>query len=71
MDAVTVIDQNLVTGPVHALAMNTLTEYRNSTPVKWNDAELALYLVYSYGEMNKSRSHHFYRKFCAHRVYRW
>jgi exportin-T len=55
MDAVTVIDQNLVTGAVHALAMNTMTEYRNSAQVKWNDAELALYLVYSFGEMNKSQ----------------
>jgi hypothetical protein len=54
VDAVTVIDQDLVTGAVHTLAMNTLTGYRNAVPVKWNDAELALYLVYSYGEINKS-----------------
>jgi exportin-T len=54
VDAVTVIDQNLVTGAVHTLAMNTLTAYRNSVPLKWNDAELAVYLVYSFGEINKS-----------------
>jgi exportin-T len=55
VDAVTVIDQDLVTEAVHTIAMNTLTAYRNASPLKWNVAELAVYLVYSFGEINKSK----------------
>ena len=53
MDSVLVIDLSLVTGAVQTLAMNTLNAYQNGVGVKWNDAELAVYLVYIFGEINK------------------
>ena len=53
MDSVLVISPSLVTGAVQALAMNTLSAYQNGVAVKWNDAELAVYLVYIFGEINK------------------
>jgi exportin-T len=53
MDSVLVIDPSLVTGAVQTLAMNTLSAYQNGVAVKWNDAELAVYLVYIFGEINK------------------
>ncbi|KAH9945166.1 ARM repeat-containing protein [Epithele typhae] len=54
MDSALVIDPNLVTDSVRTLALNTLTAYQNGVSLKWNDAELAIYLVYIFGEMNKS-----------------
>lgn len=54
MDSVLSIDQDLVTDAVRTLALNTLTAYRNGVSLKWNDAELAIYLVYIFGEINKS-----------------
>ncbi|KAJ8515674.1 hypothetical protein ONZ45_g6962 [Pleurotus djamor] len=54
MDAVLVVDQDLVTEAVRALALNTLAMYTSGVPVKWHDAELAVYLVYIFGEINKS-----------------
>jgi hypothetical protein len=53
MDSVLVIDPSLVTGAVQTLAMNTLNAYQNGAAVKWKDAELAVYLVYIFGEINK------------------
>lgn len=53
MDSVLVIDPSLVTGAAQTLAMNTLNAYQNGVTVKWNDAELAVYLVYIFGEINK------------------
>lgn len=55
MDGVLVIDQDLVTEAVRTLALNTLAGYRNGVAVKWNDAELAIYLVYIFGEINKCK----------------
>ena len=49
------IDQDLVTEAVRTLALNTLSAYTNGVPVKWHDAELAIYLVYIFGEINKSK----------------
>lgn len=49
------IDQDLVTDAVRTLALNTLSAYTNGIPVKWHDAELAIYLVYIFGEINKSK----------------
>ena len=49
------IDQDLVTDAVRTLALNTLSAYRNGVSVKWHDAELAIYLVYIFGEINKSK----------------
>jgi len=53
MDSVLVIDPSPVTSAVQTLAMNTLNAYQNGVAVKWNDAELAVYLVYIFGEINK------------------
>ena len=33
------------------MVLNTFTAYRSGGTVKWNDAELAIYLVYSFGEI--------------------
>lgn len=53
MDSVLVVDPNLVTEAVRSLALNTLGAYQNGVSIKWNDAELAIYLVYIFGEINK------------------
>ncbi|KAF9036225.1 armadillo-type protein [Panaeolus papilionaceus] len=54
LDSILAIDQDLVTDAVRALAINTITAYRNGVSLKWNDAELGIYLVYIFGEINKS-----------------
>ncbi|KAF7971065.1 hypothetical protein HWV62_22119 [Athelia sp. TMB] len=54
MDSVLMVDQDLVTEAVRTLALNTLSAYTSGVPVKWHDAELAIYLVYIFGEINKS-----------------
>jgi len=55
MDSVLMVDQDLVTDAVRTLALNTLSAYRSGVSVKWHDAELAIYLVYIFGEINKSK----------------
>ena len=54
MDSILVIDQDLVTEAVQEMSLSTLSAYRNGASVKWNEAELAIYLVYIFGEINKS-----------------
>ncbi|TBU33297.1 ARM repeat-containing protein [Dichomitus squalens] len=54
MDSTLLIDPELVTESVRTLALNTLTAYQNGVALKWNDAELAVYLVYIFGEINKT-----------------
>lgn len=54
MDSILVIDQDLVTDTVRTLALETITTYQNGGSLKWNDAELGVYLVYIFGEINKS-----------------
>ena len=41
---------------VKSLVMNTLAEYERGAPVDWNVAELAIYLVFIFGEINKCKS---------------
>jgi exportin-T len=55
MDSILSIDQDLVTGAVRTLALNTITAYQNGLSIKWHDAELGIYLVYIFGEINKSK----------------
>lgn len=55
MDSVLVVDQDLVTGAVRTLALNTLSAYQSGVTLKWSDAELAVYLVYIFGEINKCK----------------
>ncbi|KAH7927937.1 ARM repeat-containing protein [Leucogyrophana mollusca] len=54
MDSVLAIDHDLVTQAVQTLALNTLSAYRNGVSLEWFDAELAVYLVFIFGEINKS-----------------
>lgn len=54
MDAALVIDQQLVSDALSSLALNTLNAFQNGVPVKWHDAELAVYIVFIFGEINKS-----------------
>lgn len=54
LDSILSIDQDLVTDAVRTLALNTIAAYQSGTTVKWNDAELGVYLVYIFGEINKS-----------------
>jgi exportin-T len=54
IDSVIVIDQDLVTGAIHQYAVHILKMYREGQPVPWTEAELAVYLVYSFGEINKT-----------------
>lgn len=54
MDSMLLIDPDLVTGSLRTLALNTLSAFQNGVNMKWNDAELAVYLVYIFGEINKS-----------------
>ncbi|KAJ6505980.1 armadillo-type protein [Mycena vulgaris] len=53
MDSVLVVDQDLVTDAVRSLAVNTIGAFQNGIAVKWNDAELGVYLVNIFGEINK------------------
>ncbi|KAJ7593086.1 armadillo-type protein [Mycena floridula] len=54
MDSVLVVDQDLVTDAVRVLAMNTISAHRSGVSMKWTDAELGIYMVYIFGEINKS-----------------
>jgi hypothetical protein len=56
MDSVLMIDQDLVTNAVHMLALSILSAYQRGAPIPWNEAELAIYLVYIFGEIGKSKS---------------
>ncbi|THH18865.1 hypothetical protein EUX98_g8885 [Antrodiella citrinella] len=56
MDSALVIDQQLVSDALSSLALNTLNAFQNGVQVKWHDAELAIYLVYIFGEINKTGS---------------
>ena len=51
MDSVSVIDQPLVLDAVRTLVLGTFTAYQEGTQIKWNDAELAVYLVYVFGRI--------------------
>lgn len=54
MDSVLIIEPDLVTQAVRTLVLGTLTRYRNGFAVEWHDAELAVFLVYIFGEVSKS-----------------
>ncbi|KAH6913077.1 KapM protein [Coprinopsis sp. MPI-PUGE-AT-0042] len=54
MDSILTIDQELVTDEVSKLALQTISAYQSGQTLKWNDAELGVYLVYIFGEINKS-----------------
>ncbi|SJL09633.1 probable Exportin-T [Armillaria ostoyae] len=54
MDSVLIIDQDLVTDSVRTLALNTMSAYQNGVSMEWYEAELGVYMVYIFGEVNKS-----------------
>ena len=56
MDSVLSIDQDLVVEAIRTHALRTLQIYASGTAIKWNDAELAIYLIFIFGEINKSMS---------------
>jgi len=56
MDSILTVDQDLVTHAIETLAMSTISAYQSGTQLKWNDAELGVYLVFIFGEINKSSS---------------
>jgi exportin-T len=51
IDAVLVLDVEIVTQALSDHAHRVLIEYENGTQLTWVDAELAIYLVYLYGEL--------------------
>lgn len=53
MDSVLNIDEALVNNYVQTLVMNTLQAYQGGTNISWQDAELAVHLVYLFGELQK------------------
>lgn len=67
LDSILVIDADLVTDAVQRLALKTITAYTNHTPMKWNEAELGVYLVYLFGEVNKCQ----YSSISYHNNYSW
>lgn len=56
MESIYLIDPDLVTEAIRLRAMTALTAYTNGVPVKWFDAEIAVYLTFLFGEVNKCAS---------------
>ncbi|KAG6820945.1 hypothetical protein H0H93_009181 [Arthromyces matolae] len=54
VDSILSIDQDLVTDAVRTLALSTISAYQNGVSIEWHDAELGVYLVYIFGEINKT-----------------
>ena len=43
----------MVINAIRSLVLDTLAAYETGSQVKWNDLELAIYLIYILGEVNK------------------
>ncbi|EJD06563.1 ARM repeat-containing protein [Fomitiporia mediterranea MF3/22] len=54
LDSIVVIDQDMAIEAIRKLVLDTLAAYETGSQLKWNDAELAIYLIYIFGEINKS-----------------
>ncbi|TFK72889.1 ARM repeat-containing protein [Pluteus cervinus] len=54
LDSILIVDQDLVINAIRTLSLNTIAAYTNKVNMKWNDAELGIFLVYLFGEINKS-----------------
>lgn len=54
LDSISLIDQDLVVSIVQNVTMGTISAYEAGTTLKWNDVELALYLIFIFGEINRS-----------------
>ncbi|KAF8526317.1 ARM repeat-containing protein [Hysterangium stoloniferum] len=55
LDSIQTLDNDLVTRTVHSVAISTLTAFNSSVNLTWQDAELAIHLVYLYGEIAKGQ----------------
>lgn len=53
LDSIQTLDHDLVTSTIHSLAITTLTAFEGGISLKWQAAELAIHLVYLYGEIIK------------------
>ena len=53
-DSVMAIDESLVNGYVQNLALDTLQQFQSGISISWQDAELAVYLIFLYGELQKA-----------------
>lgn len=51
LDSIQTLDNELVTSMIHTVAITTLTAFEGGVNIKWQDAELAIHLVYLYGEI--------------------
>ncbi|KAL5504140.1 LOS1 [Sanghuangporus vaninii] len=54
LDAIFSIDQDMAINAIRTLVLDTLAAYETGSQVKWSEAELAIYLIYIFGEVNKS-----------------
>lgn len=55
LDSIQTLDSELVTSTIHSVAITTLAAYEGGVNLKWQDAELAIHLVYLYGEIIKGK----------------
>ena len=53
MESILNIDEELVNSCVQTLTLNTLQTCQNSGAISWQEVELAVHLVYLYGELQK------------------
>ena len=51
MDTIYTLDNDLVTGAISQRAQTTLDAYEGGGELPWEEAELAIYLVFMYGEL--------------------
>lgn len=55
LDSILAIDHDIVINSVQTLIMNTLSAFEAGTTLKWTEAELAIYLVYIFSDVNKCK----------------
>ncbi|KAH8831825.1 armadillo-type protein [Flagelloscypha sp. PMI_526] len=53
LEHVLILDVDMVTTAIHTLTMNTFGTIKNGQSIPWTDAELAIYLLWVFGEVNK------------------
>jgi len=60
VDAILAMDKDLVASAVQQLSLNTLKVIESGVEVPWQDAELAVFLVFIYGELTRCKSSLFF-----------
>lgn len=53
MESILNIDEELVNAYVRTLTLDTLQVYQSGGAVSWHEVELAVHLIYLYGELQK------------------